>query len=41
MPLTDTSIRHAKPAKKSFKLFDELGLYMEVSLTEGKWWRLK
>ena len=41
MPLTDTAIRHAKPAKKSFKLFDERGLYLEVSPAGGKWWRLK
>ena len=41
MSLTDTAIRHAKPAKKSFKLFDERGLYLEVSPAGGKWWRLK
>jgi hypothetical protein len=41
MPLTDTAIRKAKPAAKPVKLFDERGLYLEVSPTGGKWWRLK
>jgi integrase len=39
--LTDTAIRNAKPAEKSVRLFDERGLYLEVSPTGGKWWRLK
>jgi hypothetical protein len=41
MPLTDTALRSAKPSQKSVKLFDERGLYLEVSPTGGKWWRLK
>ena len=41
MPLTDTAIRNAKPDKKPVKRFDERGLYLEVSPTGGKWWRLK
>lgn len=41
MPLTDTTIRNAKPAGKTIKLFDERGLYLEVSPKGGKWWRLK
>ena len=41
MPLTDTAIRNAKPAEKPVKLFDERGLYLEISPTGGKWWRLK
>lgn len=41
MPLTDTAIRNAKPAKKALRLFDERGLYLEVSPAGGKWWRLK
>jgi integrase len=41
MSLTDTAIRNAKPAKKAVKLFDERGLYLEVSPAGGKWWRLK
>ena len=41
MPLTDTKIRTAKPAHKSRRLFDGGGLYLEVSPSGGKWWRLK
>lgn len=41
MPLTDTSIRNAKPDSKSIRLYDERGLYLEVSPSGGKWWRLK
>jgi Arm DNA-binding domain len=41
MPLTDTAIRNAKPGEKPVRLFDERGLYLEVSPTGGKWWRLK
>lgn len=41
MPLTDTAIRNARPSLKSAKLFDERGLYLEVSPAGGKWWRLK
>ena len=42
MPLTDTAIRNAKsPGEKPVRLFDERGLYLEISPTGGKWWRLK
>ena len=41
MPLTDTAVRNAKPGEKPIKLFDGAGLYLEVSPTGGKWWRLK
>ena len=41
MPLTDAAIRNATPYEKPVKLFDERGLYLEVSPTGGKWWRLK
>lgn len=41
MTLTDTKIRNAKHRKKTFRLFDGGGLYLEVSPTGGKWWRLK
>lgn len=41
MPLTDTSIRKAKPADKPQRLFDGGGLYLEVAPSGGKWWRLK
>lgn len=41
MPLTDTTIRNAKPAEKIRKLYDAGGLYLEVAPNGGKWWRLK
>jgi integrase len=41
MTLTDTKIRNAKPSDKPTRLFDERGLYLEVSPAGGKWWRLK
>src|SRR5579863_5182906 len=41
MPLTDTMARNAKPAAKPKRMFDRDGLYLEVSPTGGKWWRLK
>jgi integrase len=41
MPLTDTTIRNAKAGEKPVRLFDGGGLYLEVSPTGGKWWRLK
>jgi integrase len=41
MPLSDTSIRNAKPGKKALRLFDGGGLYLEISPSGGKWWRFK
>ena len=41
MPLTDTTIRNAKPGAKPAKLFDERGLFLLVTPAGGKWWRLK
>ena len=41
VPLTDTSIRNAKPGAKPIKLFDERGLFLLVTPTGGKWWRLR
>ncbi|NTV69873.1 MAG: integrase arm-type DNA-binding domain-containing protein [Azonexaceae bacterium] len=41
MPLSDTTIRTAKPSEKTQKLFDGGGLYLEVAPSGGKWWRLK
>lgn len=41
MPLTDTTIRNAKPGAKPVKLFDERGLFLLVTPAGGKWWRLK
>ena len=41
MKLTDTAIRNAKSGEKPVRLFDERGLYLEISPRGGKWWRLK
>ena len=41
MPLTATAIRHAKSGNKTRKMFDGGGLYLEISPSGGKWWRLK
>jgi hypothetical protein len=32
MKLSDTAIKNAKPKDKIFKLFDDGGLYLEVSI---------
>jgi integrase len=41
MALTDVAVRNAKSRDKLYRLFDERGMYLEVSTTGGKWWRLK
>jgi len=41
MALTDTQIKSAKPGPKTTRLFDEKGLYLEISPSGGKWWRFK
>lgn len=41
MPLTDVSIRAAKPREKSYRLKDSVGLYLEVRPEGGKWWRYR
>lgn len=41
MPLTNTTIRNAKPAEKPIRLYDEKGLYMEIAPSGGRWWRFK
>lgn len=41
MPLTDTAIRNAKPGAKPAKMFDDRGLFLIVTPSGGKWWRLK
>lgn len=41
MPLSDITIRNTKPGPKPAKLFDERGLFLLVTPTGGKWWRLK
>ena len=40
MPLTDTAVKNAKPIPdKAYKLPDEKGLYLLVTVNGGKWWR--
>jgi integrase len=41
MSLTVTAVRNAKPANKTRRLYDERGLYLEISPSGGKWWRFK
>jgi integrase len=42
MPLTTLKITKAKPnAKKTLRLFDGRGLYLEIPPSGGRWWRLK
>ncbi len=41
MALTDLAVRNAKPTGKLYRLFDERGMYLEVSAAGGKWWRFK
>ena len=41
MPLSDTKIRTIKPLGKPFKVSDERGLFLLVTPSGGKWWRLK
>jgi integrase len=39
--LTTKQVEYAKPAAKSYRLFDGQGLYLEVAPNGGKYWRLK
>ena len=41
MPLTDTAIRGIKPSDKSQKLFDQNGLFLFVTPSGTKSWRVK
>ncbi|WP_321934420.1 tyrosine-type recombinase/integrase [Paraburkholderia sp. J8-2] len=41
MALTDTTVRTARPGEKSRKLFDSGGLFLFVTPSGGKLWRLK
>ena len=41
MPLTDSAISKVKPQFKTQKLFDGGGLFLEVTPTGSKRWRLK
>jgi len=41
MTLSARAINNAKPGKKTRRMFDAQGLYLEVSPSGGRWWRLK
>lgn len=41
MPLSDTSVRQAKPRAKNYRLTDGGGLYLEVAPNGSRYWRFK
>lgn len=41
MSITDTALRNAKAKDKPYKLYDEKGLFIQVTPNGGKWWRFK
>ena len=41
MALSNTQLQKAKPSNKNYRLYDEKGLYLEVTLADGRLWRLK
>lgn len=41
MPLTNTAVINAKPKEKPYRLSDEKGMYLEITPTGAKYWRLK
>lgn len=41
MTLSDAKIRNAKPKAKPYKLSDAAGLFLAITPSGGKWWRLK
>lgn len=41
MALTETKVKNARPGPKTTRLFDEKGLYLEISPSGNKWWRFK
>ena len=42
MPLTELQIKNVRPQPgKTVRVFDARGLYLEISETGRKWWRLK
>ena len=41
MALTSLAVKQAQPAGKTKRLYDERGLYLEISPAGGKGWRLK
>jgi hypothetical protein len=41
MPLTDVQIRNAKAKPKAYKISDSNGLFLQVSVSGAKLWRMK
>ena len=41
MPLTDIEVRRAKAREKAYRMADERGMYVEVTVTGAKYWRMK
>ena len=41
MKLSNIECKNAKPKKKSYKLSDGGGLYLEVATSGSKYWRMK
>jgi hypothetical protein len=41
MSLTDIAIRRAKTRDKPYKLYDELGLFLVISPSGSRLWRMK
>ena len=41
MALSNAAITNAKPKDKSYRLYDEKGLYLEITKAGGKFWRRK
>ena len=41
MPLTDTSVRQAKPRASNYKLSDSRGLFLLMQANGARYWRLK
>ena len=39
--LSDTQIRATKPGNRPVRLYDERGLYLEITANGGRWWRFK
>lgn len=40
-PLTDIQVKNAKPREKAYKLADGGGMYLEITPTGSKLWRMK
>ena len=41
MPLSDATVRQAKPREKPYRLTDGRGLYFEVAPNGSRYWRMK